>query len=301
MLGASPVTFYQGRALRREAPAPRPRRGRRAVRVALVALGIALFAHLPWEGLRRKVAVVEGVRVEGLRTLDAVRVRGIAGIQPGQDLFSVDCARARQRLLADSRIERAEVRREWPRGIRVRVVERAPVLLVRHGSPWELDSAGVMLRPLAEGVVADVPMLSGVSFEGVPDGARVSTAEARRGLGWVQALSASDLQLGGRVSEIDVSDARVTALTWMSGTRVLAPAWPPGSRRLSALRAVLADLVLRGTAAREIDLRFADQVIVRPVEPDERAAAPPGPVPRAGESGAVAAGGQAAPEPQHDP
>jgi hypothetical protein len=71
------------------------------------------------------------------------------------------------------------------------------------------------------------------------------------------------------VSEVDVSDPSVTGLSLMDGTRVLAPGWPPGMSRLSALRVVLADLHKRGTAANEVDLRFEDQVIVRPVAPAE--------------------------------
>ena len=48
----------------------------------------------------------------------------------------------------------------------------------------------------------------------------------------------------------------------MDGTRVLAPAWPPATRRLSALRVVLADLERRGTVAAGSGRAFEDQVIV---------------------------------------
>ena len=75
-----------------------------------------------------------------------------------------------------------------------------------------------------------------------------------------------EIQLGGRVSEIDVSDDRATTLLLMNGTRVISSAWPPDVRRLSALRVALVDLDQRGITAQEVDLRFEDQVIVRPVE-----------------------------------
>ena len=93
---------------------------------------------------------------------------------------------------------------------------------------------------------------------------QVYRPEVQRGLAWVRALSARELQLAGQVSEVDVSDAASTGLTLLDGTRVLAPGWPPGTRRLSALRVVIADLKERGTTANEVDLRFEDQVIVRP-------------------------------------
>lgn len=268
--------LYQGRALE---CGPRPGAGRRGpgrprrpwpVRLAftLAALGaVALVAaHLPWRWLREHVAVVREVQVEGTRYLDAAHVGEVAGLRRGDDLFALDLARARQALLLDPRIACARVSRVWPRDLRVSIVEREPMLLVRHGVPWELDSAGVLLAPLARGVVADVPLLAGPDFSRLRAGTRVLTPEVRRGLAWVRALATRELQLAGEVSEVDVTDARVTGILLRSGTCVLAPPWPPGVRVLSALRVVLADLRQRGVQAREVDLRFEHQVVVRPVD-----------------------------------
>jgi hypothetical protein len=236
--------WYQGRAL--EPVARRPRRPaslpRRIVTVIALFAGVGLLAHVPWQGLRGRIARVSEVRVEGARTLDATRVMRVAGLQPGQDLLALDLDRARQALLLDPRVANAEVRRLLPR-----------------------DSTGVLMPPLQPGVVADVPLLVGPRFAGLPAGVQVDRPEVRRGLAWVRALAAPGLQLGGQVSEIDVSDESLTGLILLDGTRVLAPGWPPGIQRLSALRVVLEDLKARGTTANEVDLRFEDQVIVRPL------------------------------------
>ena len=261
------MSSYQGRALRSE-----PRRGRsgwlaRLLRMlAAIAVLIGL-AHVPWDAVRLKVAKVDQLSVVGLRSMEAAPVLACAGLTTGGDLFGVDLDGARQKLLLHPRIADAEVRRRGLHEIRVRIVEREPVLLVRHGVPWEIDSTGMLLAPLADGVVADVPLLAGPSFETLPAGTQVRTQEVRRGLAWAEVLAARELQLVGRVSEVDVSDPLATGLLLMNGTRVLAPAWPPTTRRLSALGVVLADLAQRGTVAREVDLRFEHQVIVRPAEP----------------------------------
>jgi cell division protein FtsQ len=238
------------------------------------ALALALvLARLPWVEVRKRFVVLTEIQVEGVRYLDAARIAKGAGLAIGQDLIAVDCARARQALLLHPRIERATVSRRWPRGVRIQIVERTPVLLVRRDAPWELDSAGVLLAPLAPGVLSDVPLLAGASFAGLPEGARVTRAPVRRGLAWVQALSARSLQLTGTVSEVDVSEPQATGIVLMDGTRVVGEAWPPDLRSLSALRVVLADLKRRGTTAREVDLRFQGQVIVRPAEPTQAVAA----------------------------
>jgi cell division protein FtsQ len=264
---------YQGRAL--EPAARRARRPsslpRRIARIGALLAVLALLPLVPWQGLRSRLARVSEVRVEGAHYLDAARVLQLAGLAVGQDLFSLDFARARQALLLEPRVASAEVSRRLPRGVRVRIVERQPVLLVSHGVPWEIDSAGVLLPPLQRGVVADVPLLVGPQFAGMPAGMHVDLPEVRRGLAWVRALSARELQLAGQVSEVDVTDPSVTGLTMLDGTRVLAPGWPPDTSRLSALRVVLADLKARGTTAGEVDLRFENQVIVRPVVATEAA------------------------------
>jgi len=258
--------YYQGRALE----ARRPRRPsslpKRIVRVFTVGLVLAVLTQVPWRSLRRMVLVVTDLRVEGTHYLDADRVLAIAHLAKGEDLLAADPVRARQSLLLDSRIASATVARRFPRGLVVRVVERTPVVLVAHGEPWEMDAAGVLLAPLQRGVVADVPMLVGPRFDGQPAGTRVSSPAVVRGLKWVEALSNRELQLQGQVSEVDVSDETSTGLTLLTGTRVLAPAWPPSTRRLSALRVVLADLGHKGTTANEVDLRYEHQVIVRPAE-----------------------------------
>ena len=261
------MSTYKGKALQPHRRVRRPTSlRRRIVRVLGLLLAITVLIHLPWAFLRERLAVVTDVRVEGARYLDATRIATIAGLKEGEDLFAVDLVRARQALLLDSRVAHAEVARRLPRGIRVRVVEREPVLLVQHGVPWEIDAEGVLLAPLQGGVVADVPLLVGPRFDGVRAGSQVRGIDVDRGLVWVRALSQRELQLAGRISEIDVSDDRVTSLMLLNGTRVLAPSWPPSTRRLSALRVVLADLDRRHMTADEVDVRFEHQVIVRPPE-----------------------------------
>jgi len=256
---------YQGRALSHETAGRRPAgRLRRIVQVLAVIAAVVALAHVPWSDLRKRFGVVTAVHVHGAHYLDPARIAGLAAVTGGDDLFRFDPRRARQALLMDSRIARASVGHRFLRVIDITVEEREPVLLVEHGVPWEIDSAGVLLAPLQKGVVADVPLLVGPDFGDLPAGTHVRTSTVDRGILWMRALSDRELQLSGQVSEIDVSNPLRTSLTLMSGTRVLAPAWPPSTRRLTALRVVLADLGQKGIRADEVDVRFRNQVIVRP-------------------------------------
>lgn len=261
------MASYQGRALQAER-AVRRSTGRlmRIAQVLGVLALVVVLAHVPWSDLRKRHAVVTGVRVHGAHYLEAARIAAIAGVKDGDDLLRLDPDRCRQALLMDSRIAAARVHHGFLRTLVIDVTEREPVLLVLHGVPWEIDSSGVLLEPLERGAVADVPLLVGPSFRDVPAGAAVRCPEVERGLQWMRALSQRDLQLSGQISEIDVSDPLRTSLTLMSGTRVVAPTWPPAPQRLAMLRVVLADLGQKHIRADEVDVRFKGQVIVRPAD-----------------------------------
>ena len=264
------MSHYQGRALERPGRGSRRPGGRlgvRALRVAAAVAALGALAMLPWRELRRQYAVVTSIRISGLRYLDAGRVRRASGLREGQDLLALDLVRARQLVLMDPRIERAEVERRGLRGVEVRVRERVPALAVVHGEPWELDTAGVLLEPLQAGVVADVPMLSGADFSAFRPGTQIRTPQVQRGLAWAAVLGDNALRLAGQVSEVDVSEARVTRLMLLSGVRVVGPAWPVSMRQLSGLRATLADLEKKGMKPGEVDVRFEDQIIVRDTQP----------------------------------
>lgn len=268
---------YQGRALHRGGPAPAPGRLRRVLQVVTVLAVLALIGSLPWREWRRDHAVVTTLEVDGLRYLDAQRVRTAAAVSPGDDLLSIDLAEVRQRVMRVPRIEDARVSRRGLRGVRVQVRERVPALAVLHGEPWEVDTSGVLLEPLQPGVVADVPLLTGYDASRHPPGAQLRIAPVQRGLAWTATLSHHALRLAGRVSEIDVSDPRLTRLVLIGGTRVVGSAWPVSVRQLSGLRATLADLEQKGMRPAEVDLRFEGQIIIRDAHPAAVAERSPAP------------------------
>jgi cell division protein FtsQ len=88
---------------------------------------------------------VERVSVSGTRVLTSAQVREAADVPVGSPLISVDTevieVRLRRKL---PRIDAVDVVRSWPHGIRLKVVERTPVLLVQKDRKFvEVDEEGV--------------------------------------------------------------------------------------------------------------------------------------------------------------
>ncbi|KOG35696.1 cell division protein FtsQ/DivIB [Streptomyces resistomycificus] len=116
--------------------------------VALVFLGSGTFGALYGSDWFR----VEGVTVSGTRVLTPAQVREAADVPVGDPLISVDTdaieARLRRKL---PRIDVVDVVRSWPHGIRLKVTERTPVLLVQKGGNFvEVDDGGVRFATVSE-------------------------------------------------------------------------------------------------------------------------------------------------------
>jgi cell division protein FtsQ len=205
-----------------------------------------LLARLAWFQVREIV-------VDGLRYLPADTVVRLLALRPAASLWD-DLAPLAPRVAAHPAIAAADVSREWPARLRIRVVERAPVALApaRRGAvPGSrplvaLDAAGeeLPIEPRRSAVDAPVLAVADTALLRLLETLRVEAPRLYR-----QVSAAHRLADGG------------VALT-LDGVTVLAPREVPVARWLDIFP-VLDDLARRGTRAREIDLRFAGQVVAR--------------------------------------
>lgn len=109
--------------------AHRRRRRRRWVALAVVvvallgAIGVALSPLMQ----------VDRVQVVGAERLDPTELATATGIVSGDRMVTVDLAEARRQLRDLPMVAAATVTREWPRTVRVAVVEEEPLVVVRSG------------------------------------------------------------------------------------------------------------------------------------------------------------------------
>ena len=266
-------SLYRGEAIRMRDPR-RTRRRRRAglVAAALAALLAGLAAALSPLGAAARRAFAGWaerahfgeamVLARGNEFLSETDVRRVAGLGERASFFGADLEAAREQLASHSRVRTAAVSRRWDGKIVLRVEERQPVALLPRRRPVEVDAEGRLLPPLAEGAVADRPIVRGLDE---PSKGMLTDPAWARALAWMEALAAPEIQLLGRLSEIDVGEDGWTQLVLSPrGTRVLLPAEITDRTRLAALRIVLADLKGKNLEAETIDCRAARMVVVRP-------------------------------------
>jgi cell division protein FtsQ len=124
-------------------------RRRRVLRVLLGLLAVGVVGGLVWVIWFSSALAVTRIQVEGTTTLKPTDVRSQAAVKLGEPLVRVDTVAIESRVAAMERIDQVEVTRQWPRTIRIEVVERKPVGWVLSGGAIRaLDRYGVDFRSL---------------------------------------------------------------------------------------------------------------------------------------------------------
>jgi cell division protein FtsQ len=102
--------------------------------------------------------------VKGNRHHSAAELAKIAGIEHGQNLFSVDARAAEGRLLENPWVKHAKVGRELPGTLRIEVVERDAVAVTTlDDSLYLVTPEGEPFKAAEPGDPTDLPIITGVT------------------------------------------------------------------------------------------------------------------------------------------
>ena len=105
--------------------------------------------------------------VNGAHRLTQNQVLQQANITTGVNIFSVNLSKVRKRLLAHSWIEDAEVRRELPSGINIRVKEQKPLAVLDLGRKFIINTHGEVFKEMDKTDQCNLPMISGLEFSDI--------------------------------------------------------------------------------------------------------------------------------------
>ncbi|HJC29265.1 MAG TPA: FtsQ-type POTRA domain-containing protein [Candidatus Dietzia intestinipullorum] len=124
----------------------RLRRRRRRTNRVYLGLGLALAALLIGYIALYFIPVfaVRDVSVQGVRTIPAQDVRERAAVASGTPLLQVDTHAVARRVAGIPRVDEVTVRRDYPSGLRIELVERTALVVVEvDGAPHLVDGQGV--------------------------------------------------------------------------------------------------------------------------------------------------------------
>ena len=234
--------------------------------LALAAVALALQAYLT---SAPRFALHDSVWVAGTERVPREEVAKVFTADLGRSLFAVPLVQRRDQLQAIPWVQTAHLMRGWPNRLRVTIRERMPVAFARVGAGGESASGRLSLVD-AEGVLMPLPRQSSFSL---PVLAGVSESQSReerrrrveRMLAVLADLDRETPRRSSEVSEIDLSDFEDAALTVTpGGAAVLVHLGD--ARFLERYKLFLENIEgwREQGPVRSVDLRFNQQVVVRP-------------------------------------
>ena len=109
----------------------------------------------------------ESLTVTGAHRLTETQILQQSQLTKGINILSVNLSRVRKRLLAHSWIEEAEVSRELPTGISIRIKEHKPLAILDIGRKFIINTHGELFKEMDASDHCRVPMISGLEFSDI--------------------------------------------------------------------------------------------------------------------------------------
>jgi cell division protein FtsQ len=229
--------------------------------VIVSALGITVWANIWKNNLK-----VSEVHVDGNRIVSTKEVLALASIIGGQRLFEVDLSAVQRRVLENTFVKAASVRREAPNRITISLEERIPVAAVAGEKMLYLDGEGFVLPFVRSEHVFDLPVLTGAADRmALEAGKQATDANIAQALNILTASQRIDNELYRRISEVHVEgDKDIILYAADAGVPVIFGRGETGPKLTKFNEFWKQVLVHRGAHELSyIDLRFHDQVVVR--------------------------------------
>lgn len=112
---------------------------------------------------------IKNIDIDGTKRLTREVILQRAGLGPQTNLLALRPGRVERVLLAHPWIARAELTRQWPQRILIRIQEREPVALVQMQEElYYVDRQGVLVKSLSPGDPHNFPVLTGFKPEHFP-------------------------------------------------------------------------------------------------------------------------------------
>ena len=125
----------------------------------------------------------EGLKIEGMQRLTPKQIIRQARVRKGMNVLAVNLTAVRKRLIAHPWIAAAEVRREIPSGLNIRIKEHSPLAIVNLDRKYIINEQGQIFKEWAASDPDTLPLINGMQLAdfSVPGKATDSVAQRSSG------------------------------------------------------------------------------------------------------------------------
>lgn len=178
--------------------------------IGLLLVLVVLIAGLLF--IKSSYFTVGSVIVEGNKYISVEDVYRIADIPEAMNIFSLNTANIKMRLMHDLRIAETDVSRRFPGTIVISIKERKPIAYMASNYGFiELDKQGVVLAVFKNLKQVNVPMITGIRLENEYVGDKIENPVIKNIVNYLSLLDEVTLN---QLSEINIkSSEQIIAYT----------------------------------------------------------------------------------------
>jgi len=209
--------------------------------------------------LRSPLFEVNRILVRGNQFLSEDKIRSVAAIGTGLNIFQADLATAASNLKTVPMIKEARVSRALPSTIVITVTERIPLGLLPAGGGFiEVDGEGVYLQQAGPGVPG-LPVITGLSFALPAPGQVVQAEGLKEALAVIGGLPG---ELVAGLSEVHVEKDGQIIMYTADGIQCRFGQAAEIQEKGAVLSQLIVELRKQGARVKYIDLSCAGQPVV---------------------------------------
>jgi len=209
---------------------------------------------------------VRRIRTEGNTMVPDSEIIRATSIPKNEKLFDVDLNAVRRKVEQNPFMKRVSVARELPDGIAITVTERKPLAVLVTDRSLYVDPEGYILPPVRPAELIDLPVLTGeLPAADCTPGRQIQSRKFRGALEILAIAERIGDDMYHMISEVHCNGDSTYELFTTEGGVPVAFGSGDVALKLVTLDEFWKQIVMqRGTAKlRTVDLRFADQVVVR--------------------------------------
>jgi len=262
---ATPATPLPALPPRRGTRLPRPHRSvvMAAAVVLAVGMSVAVSNASRWGRTASSFHLAQ-VDVLGNLVLTDAEVVALSGLEMGTNLLTVSTREVEEAVRRSPRVRRVRASRALPDRLIVTLDETVPVAMVSvaPGKALEVSMHGELLPAVERSAFVDVPLITGAESDG---GRPPAPEDLRDALELIVKAKESAPLLAAEMSEVKIAPGSgLVIYTVADGAEIRVGSGALDARGMRRLAMVLSDLRSRGVKAESIDMRFRDQIVVRP-------------------------------------
>lgn len=206
---------------------------------------------------------VKTIEVSSTRRLPREEILAMAGVEPGRDLLRMNLKRMGEQIAQNPWVETVRIRRYYPDGLSISIVEREPLAVLNLGYFYYLDKKAMVFKVLNQGDRLDYPVVTGFSEEDLSSDPAGTKEALQATCDLLEILREKGAFILADVSEIHYDKGYGFTLFTASGGLPVKIGNGDFAGKIERFAKVYQELLTQRATLHYIDLDYNDKIIVK--------------------------------------